>query len=69
MNKNSYSGVFGVADFKSDVKKCKFKMANSIWRSGNFKIILILIKFDIGRFLELLISNMMLKNINSKWQI
>jgi len=48
MNKNLYLEVFEVIDLKSDVKKYKFKMAVSIWRTENFKIILILIKFDIG---------------------
>ena len=61
--KNEYSTVFEVADYESEVKMAKNKMADPIWRTRMPKKYQIWSKLSILRF-----SRSLSTNLNSKWQ-
>ena len=61
--------VFGAADYESELKTQKFKMADPIWRT-KIESYLIRMTFGTRRFLESLITNRRSKKFrNSKWPI
>lgn len=71
--KNSYNlganlctGVFGVTDNESMVRSPKFKLANPIRLTKMYEI---LCKICIWAVLGLLITNMVSKYPNSRWQV
>ena len=61
-----YPRVFGIAEYESDVKNTKFKMANPIWRIKLSKLIGFTRNIAIWRFTSSLIMNSMSKIQYSK---
>ena len=61
--------VFGVADYESDVRFSKFRMADPIWRSKFSKKGKLMLNFGFKGFWGRMITNLKSDFQNSKWRI